>query len=99
MTFCGSKACQFGLYGGKMTIHSDSATDEIPLVGIIMGSSSDWDIMKNSAAILEEFGVTHAFRVVSAHRMQHDMVEYGAAAHRRELREIIAGAGAAGHRP
>src|SRR3546814_10560262 len=82
-----------------MTIHSYSATDESPLVGIIMGSSSDWDIMKNAAAILEEFGVTHELRVVSAHRMPHDMVEYGAEADRRGLRAIIAGAGGAAHLP
>lgn len=70
-----------------------------PLVGVIMGSSSDWDIMKHAVAILEEFGIPHEARVVSAHRMPLDMVEYGEAATRRGLRAIIAGAGGAAHLP
>ncbi|HEY9572750.1 MAG TPA: 5-(carboxyamino)imidazole ribonucleotide mutase [Pusillimonas sp.] len=70
-----------------------------PVVGIIMGSSSDWDIMKHAAAILEEFGIAHEMRVVSAHRMPLDMVEYGAQASERGLRAIIAGAGGAAHLP
>src|SRR3546814_16883566 len=57
------------------------------------------DSMKNAAAILEEFGVTHELRFVSAHRMPHDMVEYGAEADRRGLRALIHGAGAAAHLP
>src|SRR3546814_19010894 len=64
-----------------------------------MGSSSDWDIMKHAAAILEEFGIAHEMRVVSAHRMPLDMVEYGAQASERGLRAIIAGAGGAAHLP
>jgi 5-(carboxyamino)imidazole ribonucleotide mutase len=70
-----------------------------PLVGIIMGSSSDWEIMKHAAAILDEFGVPHELRVVSAHRMPIDMVEYGAGASERGLRAVIAGAGGAAHLP
>jgi 5-(carboxyamino)imidazole ribonucleotide mutase len=70
-----------------------------PLVGVIMGSSSDWDVMKSAVAILEEFGVSHEIQVVSAHRMPHQMVEYGAAATERGLRAIIAGAGGAAHLP
>jgi 5-(carboxyamino)imidazole ribonucleotide mutase len=70
-----------------------------PVVGIIMGSSSDWDIMKHAVAILEEFGIAHEMRVVSAHRMPLDMVEYGAQASGRGLRAIIAGAGGAAHLP
>jgi 5-(carboxyamino)imidazole ribonucleotide mutase len=70
-----------------------------PLVGVIMGSSSDWDIMKHAVAILEEFGIPHEARVVSAHRMPLDMVEYGESATRRGLRAIIAGAGGAAHLP
>lgn len=70
-----------------------------PLVGVIMGSSSDWDVMKNTVAILEEFGIPHETRVVSAHRMPLDMVEYGAQAVSRGLRAIIAGAGGAAHLP
>src|SRR3546814_7668705 len=64
-----------------------------------MGSSSDWDIMKHAAAILEEFGIAHEMRVGSAHRMPLDMVEYGAQASERGLRAIIAGAGGAAHLP
>ena len=76
-----------------------NATETTPLVGVIMGSSSDWDVMKNAVAILEEFGIPHETRVVSAHRMPLDMVEYGAAATERGLRAIIAGAGGAAHLP
>lgn len=68
-------------------------------VGIVMGSSSDWEIMKHAVAVLDEFGVAHDARVVSAHRMPLDMVEYGAEATRRGLRAIIAGAGGAAHLP
>lgn len=70
-----------------------------PMVGIIMGSSSDWDIMKHAVAILDEFGVAHEMRVVSAHRMPLDMVDYGSMAVERGLRAIIAGAGGAAHLP
>jgi phosphoribosylaminoimidazole carboxylase, PurE protein len=68
-------------------------------VGVIMGSSSDWDVMKNAVAILEEFNIPHEMRVVSAHRMPLDMVEYGRSATERGLRAIIAGAGGAAHLP
>ena len=68
-------------------------------IGIVMGSSSDWEIMKHAVAVLDEFGVAHEARVVSAHRMPLDMVEYGAEATRRGLRAIIAGAGGAAHLP
>lgn len=64
-----------------------------------MGSSSDWDIMSHAAAVLDDFGVLYESRVVSAHRMPLDMVEYGAQAHARGLRAIIAGAGGAAHLP
>ncbi|MGB3291085.1 MAG: AIR carboxylase family protein, partial [Burkholderiaceae bacterium] len=60
-----------------------------PVVGIIMGSSSDWDVMKHAAAILEEFNIPHEMRVVSAHRMPLDMVDYGGQAAGRGLRAII----------
>ena len=76
-----------------------SGASTSPLVGIIMGSSSDWDIMKHAATLLEDFGVAHEMRVMSAHRMPHDMVEYGALAAERGLRAIIAGAGGAAHLP
>ena len=64
-----------------------------------MGSSSDWEIMKHAVNVLDEFGVPHEARVVSAHRMPLDMVNYGADATRRGLRAIIAGAGGAAHLP
>lgn len=64
-----------------------------------MGSSSDWDIMKNAVDMLEDFGVPHETRVISAHRMPEDMAQYGAAARSRGLRGIIAGAGGAAHLP
>ncbi|NYT62313.1 5-(carboxyamino)imidazole ribonucleotide mutase [Alcaligenaceae bacterium] len=78
---------------------STSTEASSPVVGIIMGSSSDWDVMKHAAAVLEEFGVPHDLKVVSAHRMPHDMVEYGGQAFDRGLRAIIAGAGGAAHLP
>ncbi|MCI2809261.1 5-(carboxyamino)imidazole ribonucleotide mutase [Eoetvoesiella caeni] len=78
---------------------TDTQAAASPMVGIIMGSSSDWDIMKNAAAMLEDFGVAHELRVISAHRMPQDMADYGAAAAGRGLRAIIAGAGGAAHLP
>src|SRR4051794_7991883 len=69
------------------------------LVGIVMGSDSDWPTMEPAAATLEEFGVEHEVRVVSAHRMPRDMLEYGATAADRGLRVVIAGAGGAAHLP
>ena len=70
-----------------------------PVVGVIMGSSSDWEVMKHAVAMLEDFGVPYEAQVISAHRMPQDMAEYGAAAHARGLRGIIAGAGGAAHLP
>jgi 5-(carboxyamino)imidazole ribonucleotide mutase len=64
-----------------------------------MGSSSDWEVMQHAVNMLNEFGVPCESRVVSAHRMPHDMVEYGAQAPGRGLRAIIAGAGGAAHLP
>jgi 5-(carboxyamino)imidazole ribonucleotide mutase len=81
---------------------SDSSPESkvgAPVVGIIMGSSSDWDIMKHAASVLAEFNVPHEMRVVSAHRMPQDMADYGAQAAARGLRGIIAGAGGAAHLP
>ncbi|AZW19377.1 phosphoribosylaminoimidazole carboxylase, catalytic subunit [Bordetella hinzii 5132] len=68
-------------------------------MGVIMGSSSDWEVMQNAVAMLESFGVPFEARVISAHRMPQDMAEYGAVAHARGLRAIIAGAGGAAHLP
>ena len=70
-----------------------------PIVGIVMGSDSDWPTMEPAAAALDEFGVAHEVRVVSAHRMPRDMLEYGATASERGLRVVIAGAGGAAHLP
>jgi 5-(carboxyamino)imidazole ribonucleotide mutase len=71
----------------------------LPQIGIVMGSSSDWDTMKNAAQILAEFGVPHECRVVSAHRMPDDMFRYAESARERGLTAIIAGAGGAAHLP
>jgi len=82
-----------------MAISRESPIGDTILVGVIMGSSSDWDVMKHAVRMLEDFGVAHEARVISAHRMPHDMAEYGAAAAGRGLRAIIAGAGGAAHLP
>jgi 5-(carboxyamino)imidazole ribonucleotide mutase len=70
-----------------------------PLVGVVMGSSSDWSTMSNAVEILERFGVAHEAKVVSAHRMPDEMFDYAARAGGRGLRAIIAGAGGAAHLP
>ncbi|GLY89187.1 5-(carboxyamino)imidazole ribonucleotide mutase [Actinoallomurus iriomotensis] len=68
-------------------------------VGVVMGSDSDWPVMKAAAEALEEFGVPYEADVVSAHRMPHEMIAYGAEAASRGLQVIIAGAGGAAHLP
>ncbi|MGQ9724593.1 MAG: 5-(carboxyamino)imidazole ribonucleotide mutase [Tepidimonas sp.] len=68
-------------------------------VGVVMGSSSDWDTMQHAAAIFQQFGVAFEARVVSAHRMPDDMFAYAEAAEDRGLRAIVAGAGGAAHLP
>jgi 5-(carboxyamino)imidazole ribonucleotide mutase len=70
-----------------------------PLVGVVMGSKSDWSVMKHASEILEKLGVSHECRVVSAHRMPVEMAKYGQTAKARGLRAIIAGAGGAAHLP
>jgi 5-(carboxyamino)imidazole ribonucleotide mutase len=70
-----------------------------PLVGIIMGSDSDWPTLKAAAEVCVEFGVPHETRVVSAHRTPVDMARYASTAHKRGLRVIVAGAGGAAHLP
>ena len=69
------------------------------IVGIVMGSDSDWPTMEPAATTLDEFGIAHEVRVVSAHRMPRDMLDYGATAADRGLRVVIAGAGGAAHLP
>ncbi|WP_073356646.1 5-(carboxyamino)imidazole ribonucleotide mutase [Lampropedia hyalina] len=68
-------------------------------VGVVMGSSSDWDTMQHAVAILQQFGIAHEARVVSAHRMPDDMFAYAEQAAGRGLQAIIAGAGGAAHLP
>lgn len=70
-----------------------------PIVGVVMGSDSDWPVMQAAAQVLIEFGVPHEVDVVSAHRMPHEMLEYGRTAVERGLRVIIAAAGGAAHLP
>jgi 5-(carboxyamino)imidazole ribonucleotide mutase len=70
-----------------------------PLVGIVMGSDSDWPIMQAAAKVLEEFGVPYEARVVSAHRTPDLLYDYAAVAQERDLKAIIAGAGGAAHLP
>ncbi|MBS1151582.1 MAG: purE [Myxococcaceae bacterium] len=68
-------------------------------VGVIMGSSSDWETLRHAAETLERFGVSHEVRVVSAHRTPDEMVAYAKGAQARGLKAIIAGAGGAAHLP
>jgi len=70
-----------------------------PLVGVIMGSSSDWDVMQHAVAMLKQFGVPFEAQVISAHRMPDEMFTYAETARSRGLRAIIAGAGGAAHLP
>jgi len=70
-----------------------------PLVGIIMGSDSDWPTLEAAAAVCTELGVPFEVRVLSAHRTPDDMARYARTAHRRGLRVIVAGAGGAAHLP
>ena len=69
------------------------------VVGIVMGSNSDWDVMQHAAQMLDQFGVPYEAQVLSAHRMPDDMFAYAEAARSRGLRAIIAGAGGAAHLP
>ena len=73
--------------------------NDVPLVGIIMGSKSDWPTMQNASSMLDEFGVPHESKVVSAHRTPDWMTEYAKTAQSRGIQIIIAGAGGAAHLP
>ena len=68
-------------------------------VGVVMGSNSDWDTLEHAVRILQQFGVPHEAKVLSAHRMPDDMFAYATSAQQRGLRAIIAGAGGAAHLP
>ena len=81
--------------GELVTARGDGA----PLVGIVMGSDSDWPVMSAVGDALDELGVAYEVGVVSAHRMPQAMIDYGAAADRRGLRVLVAGAGGAAHLP
>ena len=70
-----------------------------PVVGIVMGSNSDWDTMQHAAQMLEQFGIPHEAQVLSAHRMPDDMFQYAEKAKANGLQAIIAGAGGATHLP
>jgi 5-(carboxyamino)imidazole ribonucleotide mutase len=70
-----------------------------PLVGIIMGSSSDWETMRHAAATLDQLGVPHERRIVSAHRTPKRLYDYAQSAKQRGLKVVIAGAGGAAHLP
>lgn len=70
-----------------------------PIVGIVMGSNSDWDTMQHAAQMLEQFGIPHEAKVLSAHRMPDDMFQYAENAQANGLQAIIAGAGGAAHLP
>lgn len=74
-------------------------SDEKPLVGIIMGSQSDWETMKNAHDILHDLGIAHECRIISAHRTPERMFEYAKTSYERGLKVIIAGAGGAAHLP
>jgi 5-(carboxyamino)imidazole ribonucleotide mutase len=76
-----------------------SAKPAKPFVGVVMGSSSDWETMRRAVEILEHFDVAHEARVLSAHRTPDEMFEYAASAIERGLKAIIAGAGGAAHLP
>jgi 5-(carboxyamino)imidazole ribonucleotide mutase len=78
---------------------SESGAGAAPQVGIVMGSDSDWPVMKEAAQALTEFGVAHEADVISAHRMPEEMLAYGRDAAGRGLKVIIAGAGGAAHLP
>ncbi|WP_041466175.1 5-(carboxyamino)imidazole ribonucleotide mutase [Chlorobaculum parvum] len=77
-----------------------SSTDaQAPMVGILMGSDSDFDIMKEAASVLDEFGIPFEMSVISAHRTPGDLEAYASSAQERGLKAIIAGAGGAAHLP
>lgn len=78
---------------------TQTSNDPAPLVGVIMGSKSDWETMQHADATLTQFGVAHECRVVSAHRTPDWMAEYAKSAESRGLQVIIAGAGGAAHLP
>jgi len=83
--------------GGSITL--GAVQSDSPLVGVVMGSDSDWPVMGAAAEVLDEFGVPYEADVVSAHRMPREMIAYGEQAASRGLKVIVAGAGGAAHLP
>jgi 5-(carboxyamino)imidazole ribonucleotide mutase len=81
------------------TSKANAVSSVPPVVGVVMGSSSDWDTLRAATEILAEFGIAHEARVVSAHRMPDEMFAYAEGAAARGLKAIIAGAGGAAHLP
>ena len=75
------------------------AAHAAPIIGVVMGSASDWDVMQHAVAILKDFDIAHEAHVISAHRMPDAMFAYAESARTRGLRAIIAGAGGAAHLP
>lgn len=78
---------------------TEMATDKAPMVGVIMGSQSDWPVMKLACEIMDQLGVAYEARIVSAHRTPDRLAEYAKSAQARGLKVIIAGAGGAAHLP
>ena len=76
-----------------------NTTSSQPVIGVVMGSSSDWDTLQHAVHILQQFGVAHDARVLSAHRMPDDLFAYAEQAQANGLKAIIAGAGGAAHLP
>ena len=76
-----------------------NTTSSRPVIGVVMGSSSDWDTLQHAVQILQQFGVAHEARVLSAHRMPDDLFAYAEQAQANGLKAIIAGAGGAAHLP
>src|SRR5580658_3798804 len=94
-----AKKTSEGQTRAKKEIHSGTSSDARPLVGIIIGSSSDWETMEHAVTTLKELGVPHEMRVVSAHRTPDLLFEYATSAEKRGIEVIIAGAGGAAHLP
>jgi len=84
---------------GEAGWRREDSDGRVPVVGVVMGSDSDWPVMQAAVEVLEEFGVPAAADVVSAHRMPAEMIRYGQSAAGRGLKVIIAGAGGAAHLP
>jgi 5-(carboxyamino)imidazole ribonucleotide mutase len=82
-----------------MTETNNMHTSANPQVGVVMGSASDWDVMKHAVQVLRDFGIAYEARVVSAHRMPDELFTYADTAEPRGLHVIIAGAGGAAHLP